>query len=348
MRAPLSLATVPLVVGLLVAGLLGAGPARAEMSTYGAFIHDATLPNALILQGDITDGMTYDFRKALREHKVDTLLLDSPGGSVYAGLELSAIIRDKGLATVIPPDAICASACSFLFVAGVRRQAVGQLGVHQFASADDMPPTSAGETQQVTAEIVDFLKEYDVPLIFMVRMLETPSADMYWFPQDELVKDGLVTEDHFDAEIAAWNALPRDDSADPATADAAVGADAPATPDSAAAGTVQNPFAPKTTKGASNPFGGHPEGDGPSYDCARARTDTEKTICADGDLASLDQTLDQTYRSAADRLTRIAFGVIKVEQAAWLTRRDACGTDAACISQEYRQRIAAIEARLGR
>ena len=148
-------------------------PAPAETRSYGAFFYDTRLPDALILQGEITDGLTYGLRKALREHDVKVVLLDSPGGAVFEGLEISAIIRDKGLSTLIPPDAICASACSFLFVAGVRRQAAGALGVHQFASANDMEPASEGDTQHVAAEILDFLREYDVPLIFMVRMLES-------------------------------------------------------------------------------------------------------------------------------------------------------------------------------
>jgi len=318
-------------------------PAPAETWSYGAFFYDTRLPDALILQGEITDGLTYGLRKALREHDVKVVLLDSPGGAVFEGLEISAIIRDKGLSTLIPPDAICASACSFLFVAGVRRQAAGALGVHQFASANDMEPASEGDTQHVAAEILDFLREYDVPLIFMVRMLETPNDTMYWFPEAELKKEGLVTGDSFDAEIAAWNALPRQPAPE-----ATPEPQAEPEPEPGAAPTPgANPFAPETRRRPSNPFGGRPAA-GPSFDCADASTETEQAICADLHLAELDVALDRAYRAAADTLSRIAFGVVRVEQARWLAQRDACGSDAACIERAYSERIDAIERRMRR
>lgn len=337
-----------LIAPLLVPAQLAALPATAESYSYGPFFYDTALPDALILQGEITDGLTYGFRKALREHDVKVVLLDSPGGSVYEGLEISAIIRDKGLSTLIPPDAICASACSFLFVAGVKRQALGALGVHQFASANDMAPASEGDTQHVAAEILDFLKEYDIPLIFMVRMLETPNETMYWFPEAELTKEGLVTGDSFDAEIAAWTALPREPTPEETAPEPepVTETQPEATP---APRPGANPFAPSTRRSPSNPFGGRPTtAAGPSFDCSAAATAVEQTICADARLAELDVTLDRAYRDAADRLTRIAFGVVKVEQTAWLARRDACGADTACIESAYSDRIGAIERRLGR
>ena len=50
-------------------------PAPAETRSYGAFFYDTRLPDALILQGEITDGLTYGLRKALREQLGDATVL---------------------------------------------------------------------------------------------------------------------------------------------------------------------------------------------------------------------------------------------------------------------------------
>ncbi len=279
------------------------GAASAEVISYGTFIYNTEFAADLLMQGEITDTSVYDFRKALREHPVKTLYLDSPGGSVYAGLEISAIIRDKGLGTVIPEDAMCASACSFLFVAGVSRQAYGTLGVHQFASDNDTAPAPEGDTQFVTSEIIDFLKEYDIPMIFMVRMLETPNTSMYWFPQDELLREGLVDEGKLgDATKAA------------------VGPDA---------GPAAEPL---FTPGVS-----------PSFDCAAASTPTETAICQDPALARSDRDLSAKFGIALRGRTDASKKELRAQQKVWLAARDACGAERTCISDEYSARLSALD-----
>jgi hypothetical protein len=306
-------------------------PAAARMSVYGPFLHDTSMPNVLILQGEITAGIVYDFRKALREHRISVVMLDSPGGSVYEGLELSAIIRDRALATLIPPDASCASACAFLFVAGVKRQAYGQLGVHQFASSGAGDPPAEGQTQHVAAEIIDFLKEYEIPLMFVVRMLETPNAEMYWFPEQELIDEGLVTGEPFDAEVAAWNALGRSRFADGDDGPSDTPGDTPGdTPDEKPAVTIV------TTPGA-----------GPSFDCAAATLATERTICRDRRLAALDAAMAEWFARSQSELGTTDAGIVRAEQIAWLTRRNGCGINIACIERSYTERIGAIQVRLG-
>lgn len=105
-------------------------PALAEdFSRYGGFLHSPEIPDLLVLNGPIARNASFDLRKALREHDgVKTLVLVSSGGDVFAGLELSAIIHDHGLSTLIPPGADCASACAFLFVAGKARRPMAGSG----------------------------------------------------------------------------------------------------------------------------------------------------------------------------------------------------------------------------
>ena len=61
----------------------------------------------------------------------------------------------------------------------------------------------------------------------------------------------------------------------------------------------------------------------PSFDCAKARRDDEKAICADPSLGALDRSIDAAYRTARDRLRSdpAALKHLKEEQALTLAGR---------------------------
>jgi len=77
--------------------------------------------------------------------------------------------------------------------------------------------------------------------------------------------------------------------------------------------------------------------DGPSFDCARAKSATEKTICGDAGLAAQDRRVSAIYASrlkqirtdAAARHTAMTRGKNFIKQ------RNLCGRDTACINNLY-------------
>ncbi len=75
-----------------------------------------------------------------------------------------------------------------------------------------------------------------------------------------------------------------------------------------------------------------------SFACSAARTPTEKAICGSRALAGYDRSLAAAWRRA---LKRHADDKAAFEQAqrAWLATRDACGGDAACISDRLQERL---------
>ncbi|WP_229223896.1 lysozyme inhibitor LprI family protein [Duganella sp. sic0402] len=79
-----------------------------------------------------------------------------------------------------------------------------------------------------------------------------------------------------------------------------------------------------------------------SFDCAKAYTPIEKTICADGRLSELDSQLMQVYKKS---LTESASAdAIKAEQRLWLKEvRNSC-QDVACLKSAYSNRISALTA----
>ena len=147
---------------LFIISLLFASAVSADEKRYGSFIFDETVPNTLFFIADIERTDSFELRKALRNHDIQNIVLASPGGSVWEGLQMAGIIYDKKLRTYIPPDMTCASACAFLFFAGHERQADGKLGVHQTNSPDGSKEQKVGTTQFATqftvSEIIGFLR----------------------------------------------------------------------------------------------------------------------------------------------------------------------------------------------
>lgn len=74
----------------------------------------------------------------------------------------------------------------------------------------------------------------------------------------------------------------------------------------------------------------------PAFDCAEARLDAERMICASEALARRDRALALVYRGAEPRTPLFRRG-----QRRWLAARNRCSTEA-CLAAAYDARIAAL------
>lgn len=163
----------------------------AQTEIYGDNIyHVSETAGTLYVIGEIGSANDFELRRALRDHNISTIVLNSPGGSVFGGLSLAGIVGDRELRVYIPEGAVCASACAYIYFAGSERRAYGDLGVHQFASSATDTPVQLGDAQQqtqaITAEILGFLREFDTPAFVAERMFRSP--EMYWFTPSELLE----------------------------------------------------------------------------------------------------------------------------------------------------------------
>ena len=92
-------------------------------------------------------------------------------------LNIAGTVFDKGIKTYIPIGYECYSACSFIFFAGSEKYALGELGVHQAAYADDISKEKAAigavttASQLTTADILLRLGEFNTPRFVEQRML---------------------------------------------------------------------------------------------------------------------------------------------------------------------------------
>jgi len=87
---------------------------------------------------------------------------------------------------------------------------------------------------------------------------------------------------------------------------------------------------------------------GPSFDCAKAASATEKAICADSRLATADRAMTAAYATLKPRLGEGAKQELANDQAQWIAVRDrVCGADSAgltkCLGERYAERTKSLE-----
>lgn len=80
-----------------------------------------------------------------------------------------------------------------------------------------------------------------------------------------------------------------------------------------------------------------------SFDCAKARTPDEKTICADRKLNDRDVKMDVLYDLARHFSPMGKRGVLEDEQTAWLRGRHQCGANKQCLNAAYDHRLQRLE-----
>jgi uncharacterized protein YecT (DUF1311 family) len=79
----------------------------------------------------------------------------------------------------------------------------------------------------------------------------------------------------------------------------------------------------------------------PSFDCAKATSAAEKTVCEVPDLQWSDRQLARFYKMALKDSGYNRMGVTQ-SQRAFLARRDACGTDIECLDNAYKAQFKAL------
>ena len=85
----------------------------------------------------------------------------------------------------------------------------------------------------------------------------------------------------------------------------------------------------------------------PSFNCARARTSSERAVCANPGLAALDRTMASRYVDALRTADPAAAQLLRQTRDPFLGYRERCGSDAACIDRVYLGRIREIDDILG-
>ncbi len=161
----------------------------------------------LAVEGYIDNGSKARFETELasRGEYVETVSLNSPGGSLDDAIGMATLIRERGLATTVEDGALCASSCPLILAGGTSRtiSAKAAVGVHQFysVSADPGNPAQAmADAQATTARISRHLAAMGVDAALWLHALDTPPRSLYYLSADQMRDYGLATGN---AQVAA-------------------------------------------------------------------------------------------------------------------------------------------------
>ena len=85
-----------------------------------------------------------------------------------------------------------------------------------------------------------------------------------------------------------------------------------------------------------------------SFDCQKAQTPTEKTICQNRTLNDADVKMVTSYNIVRHLVPMGTRSVIQREQVKWLEFRDQCRESVDCLAQVYRMRQQQLDLHLDR
>ena len=156
---------------------------------------DEFYENTILVKGEFDLGISNELERVLKINpQTKTIAFDSNGGLDFEARKLFSIIKEKGLNTYIPE--YCASACITAFIGGEKRQmsSKAMLGFHQFSNAFNTKEYTENQLKDTLYDTIKFYKQQGIDKEFVKRFFKTPPEEM-WYPRnEELLKQGVVTE----------------------------------------------------------------------------------------------------------------------------------------------------------
>ena len=158
--------------------------------------YDVTLEgNTIFLDGDLDYGISEDVKKIILDNpNVDSIVLDSDGGLLYEGSELSVLILTNSLNTYTNKG--CHSACTIAFISGNRRYISkgARLGFHQYSYYRKQSTIEKLASFDLQLDDANLFRKRGVSKEFIDMMYQAPPDDMWYPSYGELFKYGLVHE----------------------------------------------------------------------------------------------------------------------------------------------------------
>lgn len=172
----------------------------------------------LLLSGTFEQGDPSRVLEALTREPIMEVQLDSPGGSMRAGLDVGLTLRANQVATRVAGGRECASACFFAFLGGVLRSVDpgARLGVHMHSAAgneayvqqlrrilgerrlsvDDRIRLIVLLNEQMSARAAGMIAAYVVRMGVAIEVFDplfaTPHFDIHWLTEQEMRRFNVV------------------------------------------------------------------------------------------------------------------------------------------------------------
>ncbi len=153
-------------------------------------------PCTVSIGGPIGEADYRAFHDLAAAHPDALVVLTGPGGRVDPALAIGREIRARGMRTLVPAGATCASACSLIWLAGTQRL-LGEgarIGFHALSIQSGVG--AWGETHAFDSEIIRYLNHLDYAIDVTATIVNTPSVMVHWRDRLELNANGIATMDY--------------------------------------------------------------------------------------------------------------------------------------------------------
>lgn len=142
--------------------------------------------------GDITSGTLKTFKEDSETYNIKTVSLNSYGGSLFSAIALGYIIHKKGINTYVAKDAVCMSACGYIFLAGKKKVLLNEIGIHEIAWGvtpyHELSNNSKASITEMHWIIANYLGLIGVHYTFVKDSFKTFSDDMIFLNASQLNK----------------------------------------------------------------------------------------------------------------------------------------------------------------
>jgi hypothetical protein len=152
---------------------------------------DATGFSFISVEGEIGPGDGDAFAKAATNLTKAAVIFDSMGGSLSAGLQIGAIIRQKGFGTAVPEGLRCASACALAWLAGTPRMMAKHslIGFHAAYEVGEQTASGVGN-----AVVGAYLTSLGLPISAVVYITEARPQQMQYLNFIDAAAVGIEVE----------------------------------------------------------------------------------------------------------------------------------------------------------
>ena len=187
-----------------------------SISPAAEIVRNTVFPFRVSIEGRIVKGDADKLLTVIRTQKRDSLPLtqielDSPGGDVAEAIKIAETIKDLYLETRVKSAKSCASACVFIWLVGVPRQAMaletirrakerskgmaasmaatlaaslnGTLGLHRPYQANISDIRNS--QHQLMKQVQSYLEQQMMPRRLVDEMMSRASNDIYWLNQKD-------------------------------------------------------------------------------------------------------------------------------------------------------------------
>ena len=147
----------------------------------------------ITLDGEFAFGDQQKFIDAALRADNAVVMLNSPGGSTIAGIEIGKAIRLKGFATLVPDGFTCASACALAWLGGVPRFMSERARVGFHATSE----TQSGHAEVSSvgnAAVGAYLNQLGLPLSAVAYISEAQPSDIQWLSFSDARRVGIAVE----------------------------------------------------------------------------------------------------------------------------------------------------------